>query len=86
MKSLFKPSQKNICALIALLMAGAITLQAFNPSAKMDKFIASSTEKTMNISASMDEDNEPDSFKKMVRMSLVPALSLAAVKQILDKK
>lgn len=86
MKSFFKPSQKNICALVALMMAGAITLQAFNPSAKMDKFIASSTEKSLTISASIEDDKEPDSFTKMVRMSLVPALSLAAVKQILENK
>ncbi|MFC2187038.1 hypothetical protein [Peijinzhouia sedimentorum] len=85
MKSLFRPSQKNLCALFALLMAGAITLQAFNPSAKMDKFIASSTEKTMTISSATEEDKDQDSFTKMVRMSLVPALSLAAVKQILKK-
>jgi hypothetical protein len=86
MKSLFKPSQKNLCALIALMMAGAITMQAINPIAKMDNFIASSTEKTLTISSPIEEDKDQDSFTKMVNMSLVPALSLAAVKQILNRK
>jgi len=85
MKSLFKPSQKNICALFALIMAGAITVQAINPSAKMDELIASSTEKTMSVSVSTEEDKDQDSFTKMVRMSLVPALSLSAIKRILNK-
>ena len=86
MKSLFKLNQKNICALFALLMAGAITMKAINPSTNVDKLMATSSEKSISTSPLLEEDKDQDIFSKMVRMSLVPALSLATIEQILKKK